>query len=149
MNVTRNSNSTESVALHRMLFNPYSLWGNGGLDKAINSAVGTPLAKSDQYFTPELTDKLFEDNSNGDGKPPSENKMVKDVEEIAAATIAKVKKLPGLDLVSLNIQRGRDHGLPSYSEWRKHCRLPSVETWEDMQYAVDSDSYEQMRHIYK
>lgn len=122
-------NATEYIELHKMLFNPYSLWGNGGLDAAIGSAIQTNIAKSDQYFTAELTDKLFENDKSNLSNPAKPN--------------AK------LDLVSLNIQRGRDHGLPAYSEWRKHCKLPSVDTWEDMQYAVDADSFVNMKSIYK
>lgn len=136
MNVTKNTNTTEGVELHKMLFNPYSLWGVGGLDSAINSAINTSLARSDQYFTTELTQKLFQDI----GSNSSEN--------TSPSTTAK-KRMPGLDLVSLNIQRGRDHGLPSYTEWRKYCGLPTVDTWQDMQSAVSNDSYISMRSIFK
>lgn len=124
MKVTKELNDTEeSIALHNMLFNPYSLYRPYGLDSAIRSAVNNSLEKSDPYFTTELTEKLF----------------AKDASPVVC----------GLDLVSLNIQRGRDHGLPSYPEWRKHCRLPNVDTWEEFSNAVDPQSFKTIRQIYK
>lgn len=129
MKITKDPNTTESIELHRMLFNPYSLWADGGLDTALGSAIHTPLAKSDQFFTTELTEKLFQNNIS-ESKP-------------------KTRKTVGLDLVSLNVQRGRDHGLPSYTVWRKFCNLPSADTWEEMSHAVDADSLTSMKSIYK
>lgn len=107
-----------------MLFNPFSLWSNRGIDTALLLATDTPVQRVDRFFTAEVTQRLFEDNSD---------------------------HLPtcGLDLVSLNIQRGRDHGLPAYPVYRRHCQLPPVDTWEQMAQAVDKDSLKSIREIYK
>jgi peroxidase len=37
----------------------------------------------------------------------------------------------GFDVVSLNIQRGRDHGLPAYNSFRVACDLPEVTSFND------------------
>jgi len=55
----------------------------------------------------------------------------------------------GLDLVSLNIQRGRDHGIPSYPVFRRHCRLPPVDTWEQMSQAIHNATLNTIMQIYE
>lgn len=55
----------------------------------------------------------------------------------------------GLDLVSLNIQRGRDHGLPSYTKWREFCSLSPVKSYEDLKDFMDDDSIQAIKALYK
>ena len=46
----------------------------------------------------------------------------------------------GLDLASLNIQRGRDHGLPSYGRWRNYCSLSKATTINDLSNEIKNSS---------
>jgi len=38
----------------------------------------------------------------------------------------------GKDIVSLDIQRSRNHGIPSYTEFRKYCRLKAIRSVQDL-----------------
>ena len=39
----------------------------------------------------------------------------------------------GMDLVALNTQRGRDHGLPGYIQYREICSVGKVQSWDDLE----------------
>ena len=37
----------------------------------------------------------------------------------------------GMDLIAINIQRGRDHGIPGYNEMREICALGKAKDFSD------------------
>uniref|UniRef100_A0A158PK24 Ig-like domain-containing protein n=1 Tax=Angiostrongylus costaricensis TaxID=334426 RepID=A0A158PK24_ANGCS len=93
------------IPLHEAFFAPERLLSEGGIDPLIRGlfASSLKLPKPDQLLNMELTEKLFHR-----------------FHEVA------------LDLAVMNIQRGRDHGLPGYTEYRRFCNLSVPATWDEL-----------------
>ncbi|XP_070712177.1 eosinophil peroxidase-like [Pempheris klunzingeri] len=85
-----------SPLLHKAFFTPWRITFEGGLDPILRGLVGRQAKQNtqDQMMPDELRERLFK--FSGD---------------------------LALDLAALNMQRGRDHGLPGYTKWRKFCGL--------------------------
>ena len=89
------------VPLRDGFFNPELIYTPGQLDRFLVGLATQPRQRFDNIFTEEITNHLFQ---------------------------AKNKSF-GLDLVALNIQRGRDHGLPGYNAFRELCGLGRVSSF--------------------
>ncbi|XP_037109430.1 eosinophil peroxidase isoform X1 [Syngnathus acus] len=100
-----------SLPLHHSLFASWRVVQEGGIDPVLRGLLLSPakLQTPGQMMVEELTERLFQAQGG----------------------------LP-LDLGALNLQRGRDHGLPGYSSWRRFCGLSVPNTKSELADILDS-----------
>lgn len=99
--------------LRDAFFAPWRLVDEGGTDPLLRGMFITPakLKKPDQNVNTELTEQLFR----------------------TAHAVA-------LDLAAMNIQRGRDHAIPPYVDWRRYCNMSAVYSFDDLAGEISSPS---------
>ncbi len=54
-----------------------------------------------------------------------------------------------MDLISLNLQRGREHGLPGYNEYREVCGLKRINSFEELDEVMQKGSAQTFEKLYK
>ncbi|XP_070561141.1 peroxidasin-like [Ptychodera flava] len=88
-----------NLMLQHGFFQPWRIIEQGGIDPIIRGlfAVGAKDLNSEELVSSALTEHLFE----------TSDRM-------------------SLDLEAMDIQRGRDHGLPSYTKWLEFCGFAKV-----------------------
>ncbi|GAU93878.1 hypothetical protein RvY_05745 [Ramazzottius varieornatus] len=104
----RYDNTFNSVAPSVNLFEHFSradlLYDDLGVDKLLIGFTIEPMQSADFSFSQVVANRLFQ--------------------EPRAAL--------GTDLISINIQRGRDHGLPGYNAYRERCNMTRARTFDDL-----------------
>ncbi|HLC25079.1 MAG TPA: peroxidase family protein, partial [Nitrosopumilaceae archaeon] len=110
---------------------------------------GGHLSLRDSFFNPQIVkDDGIERILRGLAVGKSEkidNFVIDDVRNFLFGEPAPVG---GFDLPSLNIQRGRDHGLPSYNIVRNAYDLPTVDSFFDITYETDIDLANKLKTAY-
>ena len=86
-------NEQGPLGLRDAFMNPQAYFDSEGTDPILRGWITQPARALDEFLTSVLTTQLFE-------REPG----------------------MGMDLATLNIQRGRDHGLPPYPVWKTFCQ---------------------------
>ena len=112
-----------NLPLHRAFFAPHRLVEEGGVDPIIRGLMGLAAKRTrpGQVMNVELTERLFA--------------LAHDV---------------ALDLGAFNVQRGRDHALRSYNDYRRHCGLDMAYSFDDFRAEISDDHVRRKLHdIYR
>jgi len=114
--LSRFGSKTLNERLSAVQFDVSALYQKGAIENQLRGLTRLLAPKFDNLFSPEITQFLF-----------------------------KGEKPFGMDLVALNLQRGRDHGLPGYSKWREYCGKPAATTFDDLNDVMHRRTTDYMR----
>lgn len=106
--------------LSTMLLQPYDLYKQGWGDAYLLGMANQVAQAMDDSMTTEVQNHLFQ--------PPG--------------------KEFGLDLMALNFQRAREHGLPSYTAFRDFCGLPPIVTFDDLRSYLPNKTVNAYKQVY-
>ncbi|VEN38202.1 unnamed protein product [Callosobruchus maculatus] len=101
-----------SKRLSDLIRRPHDLYRAGILDEYVMGLMNQVAQAMDDSITQEVTNHLFK-------KPGARF---------------------GMDLVSFNMQRGREFGLPGYMEFRKFCGLPWTDNFDGLFGAMPNET---------
>ena len=93
------------------------------LENMVDGLISQMPQTCDAYFSTEVTDHLFQKNHNRENF--------------------------GEDLLAINIQRGRDHGLPSYNNYRKRCGLAPLTSWSQRPPEQEEEFWLKLKEVYE
>lgn len=108
------------IDLSETFNNPSVLYERGAFTHLLNGMSTESSSEYDSFFTNQISQHMF--------RPFGANS--------------------GIDLIAVNIQRGRDHGLPPFNAFRSKCGLRPLKTWEDMSTVMRAGAVQALRSVY-
>ncbi|XP_063594361.1 peroxidase-like [Penaeus indicus] len=111
---------TSSAELSSVFMNPFVVYMKNAIPQLTRGVVRQSAGHVDPFFTPQVAGLLF-----------------------------KGENMFGLDLVALNLQRGRDHGIASYTAVRNSCELSPIRDFDDLSGKMDDDVIAKLRDVYR
>ena len=92
------------------------------IDELLRGIVHSSIETFDSSVTEEVTNHLFEERK---------------------------KPFSGMDLISLNIQRARDHGLQPYNQYRALCNITRANRFEDLAGEIPAKVIAKLKRVYE
>ena len=105
------------ILLSDGFWDPSSMIQEGGIEPILRGAAMSNQAANDIFAVSSLRNSMFGEPGFG-----------------------------GLDMCAIDIQRGRDHGLPNYNQLREYFGLENASDWSDV--SSDSEVIDKMSLIY-
>merc|ERR1712079_747853 len=111
---------SEELQMSETFFSPATMKGAGFMDGLVRGMAQQGGQLWDSSFVEDIRNHLFE-SSPGRG---------------------------GLDLVAVNIQLGRDHGLPGYNKYKEICTGEKAQDFSDLARVMDPENVKQLQSVY-
>ncbi|KAK7014812.1 hypothetical protein SK128_017554 [Halocaridina rubra] len=110
--------TVETLESSSTFFNPFFFYEKNSVGSLARGALLSRSGKADAFFTEEVSGKLFHRS-----------------------------KPFGLDLPALNIQRGREHGIPGYVKWLEYCGMDAT-SFDELKSVMANESVVALQSIY-
>ncbi|KAK8376103.1 hypothetical protein O3P69_008672 [Scylla paramamosain] len=110
-----------TIQLRHHFNSPHIIQNEGKLDEIVRSFTQLAIQKFDSFVTKDLSNHLFQ-------TPATQF---------------------GMDLMSLNIHRGRDHGIATYNSIREICGLRRARNFDDLRDQMDTKSIDILKNLYR